>query len=328
MLRQKIVSQYMVKKGFILVVLLLVLGPVNKILYAQELGSLNDSMKIIAPLIRNAPTDPERYFVNDLFIKLLDEALSIDWKMHHVWQEMEGVSILTSPDKRCRIFTWFIPLSSGNYVYQGVIQSYNERQKRYTAHWLVDQSEKITQPEHALLDANNWFGALYYELIPVSTSSNTYYTLLGWDGHDNLSRRKLIEILSFRSNGIPVFGYHLFRQKNQKNRRIIFEYSAKTSMALRYDRQAYTERFRKKGKGIVEKQHFEEMIVFDRLMPMHPSMEGQFAFYVPETNIVDGYIFQNGRWNFIPNIDARNPAPKKRKPITNPSGFQLFPPKQ
>ena len=63
------------------------------------------------------------------------------------------------------------------------------------------------------------------------------------------------------------------------------------------------------------------MIVFDRLAPIDErngntmaDFTGQYQFYVPETNIVDAFVFDNGRWVLTKDIDARNPqTPKKKK---------------
>lgn len=294
-------------------------------LVSQDMMMLQDSMRSLAPQIRYSPTDPERFASNDLFMKVLDDALAMDHKMKHNWDSIEGISILSSPDKRCRIFSWFVPLTDGTYQYFGVIQSFDNRHGRYNSHWLQDHSSQITQPEQALLNADNWFGAMYYEMIPVESGQTTYYTLLGWDGNDNISRRRIIEVLTLRSNGSPVFGYYLFRHKGQKNRRVIMEYSGQSQMMLKFDKQTYIQKIRQKGKGLVEKPITKDMIVFDRLIPMHPSMEGQFAFYVPETNIVDAYVFENGRWNYVANIDARNPVRRDKKAPSRPTRLELLP---
>jgi len=67
------------------------------------------------------------------------------------------------------------------------------------------------------------------------------------------------------------------------------------------------------------------MIIFDRLSPIDPrtskysaNLEGQFQFYVPESNIYDAFIFENGRWNFVKDVDARNPKPEKKKKLAPP----------
>jgi hypothetical protein len=93
---------------------------------------------------------------------------------------------------------------------------------------------------------------------------------------------------------------------------------------MQIDKQTYIQRSGKKAKTRRE-AHPKDMIVFDRLIPMHPSMEGQFAFYVPETNIVDAYVFENGRWNYVANIDARNPVRRDKKAPPRPTRLELLP---
>jgi hypothetical protein len=55
-----------------------------------------------------------------------------------------------------------------------------------------------------------WYGALYYEVIPVKKGGRTLYTLLGWKGYSKAETRKVIEMLSFKGGkprfGAPVFG--------------------------------------------------------------------------------------------------------------------------
>lgn len=67
------------------------------------------------------------------------------------------------------------------------------------------------------------------------------------------------------------------------------------------------------------------MIVFDRLSPIDTrtskyaaNLDGQYQFYVPESNVFDGFIFENGKWYFVKDIDARNPKPKNKKKIPPP----------
>lgn len=58
----------------------------------------------------------------------------------------------------------------------------------------------------------------------------------------------------------------------------------------------------------------EEMIIFDRLVPMDTILEGQYQFYVPEGNIVDALRFSGGKWRYTDDIDARN----RPQPFDNP----------
>jgi hypothetical protein len=176
------------------------------------------------------------------------------------------------------------------------------------------------------LSAENWFGALYYEIIPLKSRGRTYYTLLGWDGNHPQVNRKLIEVLHFKGGDSPAFGHYLFRGMPGRQRRILFEYAGRASMTLRYDTQAFIRKERKRNRRVVEKEVFRPMIVFDRLAPLNPSLEGNPAFLVPEGHIQDAFVEENGRWQLIRDVDARNqPQDKKARPPAPPQQG-LFPP--
>jgi len=294
---------------------------------SQELRTLEDSMRVIHSRVTGASTQPERLQANEQFMNLMDEALRIDRKMEYPFDSLQGISRLVAPDKRFRLLSWFVPHQDGTFSYYGLIQSLNRRTKRYEVHWLQDRSGEIPNPETALLSADNWYGALYYELIPVVERGRTYYTLLGWDGNNPSVRRKLIEVMTLHENGLPSFGYYLFRNKTARERRVIFEYSSRASMTLRYDVQEYRELIRKKGRKTRSRPVVSDMIVFDRLVNIQPTLAPEAEFMVPETNVFDAYVFRNGRWTLYRDIDARNPEPTDPSTDRKPLEKGLLPPK-
>jgi len=135
--------------------------------------------------------------------------------------------------------------------------------------------------------------------------------------------------LRFKSSGTPVFGAFLFKRYNKKKtKRVILEYSATVMVSLKYDDQAFYIRKNTRNKKKKLKRINERMLVFDRLMPMDPNLEGQYEYYVPETNIFDGFVFHNGKWIFIKDVDARNPDDKSKKKQFSKPEYDLFPPKE
>jgi hypothetical protein len=197
------------------------------------------------------------------------------------------------------------------------MQAFNNKKKSYDFFKLTDKSSEMIAAEFQTCDINNWFGALYYKVIHTQNEDMDYYTLLGWNGNNGFSYKKIIEVLTFRAGNRPILGLAIFRKNKEKYKRMIFEYSAKAIMSLKYDDQQYQERIRLKKPS--KTKHFKvntiktQMIVFDRLTPLSPNLEGQKQFYVPETNIFDAFIFENGKWNFHEDVDARNPL----KPANN-----------
>lgn len=293
---------------------------------AQEISTLEDSLISLHTQVLGSRTEPERFLANERFIEVLDQALALDRKMKYPFDSLKTVSILMPDDRSFRIFSWYVRLQSGEYTYYGLIQRYSEKSGRFESFWLTDLSEKIPRPEEAVLDAEHWYGALYYDIIQKGRDQSAYYTLLGWDGNSPVMKRRIVEVLTFRQNGSPVFGYPIFRNFNRKARRMIFEHSARAGMTLRYETQGYILKERNpRTRRVKTKEVLEEMIVFDRLIPLETLLQGQHEFYVPESNVFDALVWRNGRWELIKDIDARNPPPSSQKEAPKSPQQGLFP---
>ncbi len=243
--------------------------------------------------------------VYDFFLEILEKEGSFEYP----FDSLETISVLKSPDERFRIITWYVPLTDGSFNYFGFFQVRDDRNDRCRVYELIDRSEEINDLEYKKLDHKNWFGAYYYELIHNQYDGKDYYTLLGWRGNSPVIRQRVIESLRVSPGGEPFFGKQVFQYKDNLNKRIVFSYSARVSMALNYDRLFI------EYNGGLEK-HPARLIIFDRLVPMNEYLEGHYQFYAPEGNVFDGFVFEKGRWVFIPDVDARispreMPEPKK-----------------
>lgn len=252
--------------------------------------------------VAEAPTDNERYLASEEAVQLLAEALEEEDSEEWRWQLPSYVSVLTSPDKLFRIFTWAVVRDNGEFECFGAVQFYNEKEEYYEHLLLHDKSEEIMNREESVLSADQWLGAVYQDIIQTTSGSHTYYTLLGWNGVDNLTERKIIEPVYIR-NGVPQFGAPLFRRMRNQ-RRVVLEYSNNAVVNLSYETQYVqeVERKREKVKGTnryqtVEKvkEHKEQMIIFDEVEPQVPGMEGLFQYYVPSGTEL-AYAFVDGKW--------------------------------
>jgi hypothetical protein len=325
----------------------------------NEFREFEDSLSALAEVVYKGETEIDKYAANEIFLTLFADALSLNNSFRYPFDSLRYISIITSPDKRFRIITWMIMKDDGSYEYFGFIQSFSRRKNDYEAYPLTDMSETMDSPESKVLDHKNWYGAVYYDIILTRDGGNRYYTLLGWDGNSPLIRRKVIEVLTLRSNGMPRFGQSLFRYGQPHLKRVFFEYSSLSTMNLRFEKQHYIvkkdrlfakdkkkrpsyQKRRKKNslisritggrripgesnpssrgerKSYREVRKGEDMIIFDNLIPMDPSLEGQRQFYVPEGNVVNAFRFTGGKWRLVEDIDARNPQHIYDKPRKRP----------
>lgn len=278
-------------------------------------------------LTASAPTDNERYLASEQAVGELSAALEEEASEHWKWQLPKVASVLTSPDGLLRIFTWAVVRDNGEFECFGAIQYYNEREEEYQYSLLNDKSEEIMNREESVLSPENWFGAVYQELIQTSHGGKTFYTLLGWNGVDNLTERKIIEPVVLRG-GVPQFGAPLFRRERNL-RRVVLEYRNDAMVSLCYEDQFVeeVERERVKVKGTnrhrtIEKRkyHKEKMIIFDEVEPQVQGMEGLFQYYIP-SGLELAYAFIDGKW------ELRNGAQGRLKDKKLNKAFEPLPKK-
>lgn len=260
----------------------------------EDFIKAEDSLKKLGGLILNGENDFIKYAANEKFLTLLESTLLKENSFEYPFDSLIMIARLVSSDNKFRIFNWNLKKADNTYEYFGIIQVWNEKQKKYYIFPLTDNSDKITKSETQTLDCQNWYGAHYYKIIYNKSGGKKYYTLLGWDGNDLLTQKKIIDVLTFNSGDKPLFGASIFKYNKKTQKRVIFEYSATTSMSLKYDKQY-----------MLHGKRPRKMIVFDRLAPSDPNLEGQYQFYFPETNIFDAFIFRMGKWAMLKDIDAR-----------------------
>jgi hypothetical protein len=248
----------------------------------KQLNFFQDSLKHLGSRFINDEIDVQRKSANYTFIKTLVSALKIPNSFFFPFDSLKAISILNSPDKRFRIFSWHIINNDGSYRFYGAIQMNTRGSLKIYP--LEDYSPLLKNPEDSVTDNSKWYGAQYYQIIPVN-GANPYYVLLGWKGNTIKSTKKVIDVISFKDDK-PLLGLPVFDQKGKSRKRVIFEYTRQASMLLRY----------------VPDQH---LIVFDNLAPPDKKSKDKPETYGPDLSY-DGYRLKNGRWEYVDNLDMRN----------------------
>jgi len=251
----------------------------------KSLSMFEDSLIKLSNKTLNIDNKEQKLAANGQFVKTLVEALKIKNAFNFGFDSLKNISIIKSPDQSFRILSWYLPLNDGSYRFYGAIQM-NTNGGDLKLYPLLDQTENITDANQ-ITDNQKWYGARYYEIIPVTAAGRLpYYVLLGWKGNTAVTTKKVIEILSFDKGkavfGAPVFDGPLLKGKN----RIIFEYNKQNAMTLKTDKNA-------------------GMIVYDHLAPYEPSMTGHFEYYGSDLSF-DGFKMIAGRLRLQENIELRN----------------------
>jgi hypothetical protein len=225
--------------------------------------------------LRAAKNDDDIETLNLDFKNEMLSFLKLEGAFTYPISKLKTIALLDSPDKLVRIINWNLEYSDMSYSYCGFVMRWDEDKEELKITELIDKVDPYTAKPTGVIDAKNWYGALYYKIIPIEYNGKIEYTLLGWDGGTTGSNFKIIDVLTFSGNNVK-FGSPVFIKKKEVLKRVVFEYSDKSSMSLKYED--------KYGR-----------IVFDHLSPESPTLAGVYSFYVPDFSY-DAFLWENESW--------------------------------
>jgi len=253
----------------------------------KYINAIQDTLRPLSKIILDINKKEEDRVLANIQLKLvLQRCLEKEGAERLVFDSLPAIARLLPEDKSFVMFNWELPHSDGTYSYFAFVLHKIKGEKKYRLTELTDASSYIKRPETAILKANQWFGAHYYKIITVKSKGKYFYCLLGADWNDRLSKKKLLEVMSFEPDGSIKFGAPIINYNKQTLNRLIFEYSSKVSMAFNYDEKS-------------------KRIIFDHLSPIEKELKGQYQFYAPDLSY-DALKFKKGKWQHKENIDARN----------------------
>ena len=252
---------------------------------SNSLKIVEDSLNYYFTMLVHEQDDSRKIELNQNIVRLFNETLKDISSFNYPFNSLKNVGIINSDDGKLRIITWNLPYNDRTHKYFGFVQ-HKKSKRSYAYYELNDISDHIKKPDFVVLDNKNWYGALYYKIITNKTKGNVFYTLLGADLNNLLTKKKIIEILCFDKDEKLIFGKPVFKNSSKPVSRMIFEFNGQSNMTLTYDKS-------------------KEMIIFDHLSPSKPSLEGQYEFYGPDFSY-DGLKFEHGIWNSYTDIDVRD----------------------
>lgn len=269
-----------------LLLLFLVLLETSNLFSQTNLVDSEQAIKCVFDRLLLAKSDSLKLSICKEIEKDFEDLLVQEESFDYPFLELTKMGKLTSPDRKFRIFNWNCVLDDGSYRYFGLLQI--KQKKSIQIEILADSVLGIDMFHRYSI--SNWPGALYYKIIPFKMKGINSYLLLGWDGNNFETNKKIIEVFSFDDKGEVTFGMPLISWKGKIINRVVFEYAKQAQMIIQYHEK-------------------EKMIVFDHLAPSLPNYQNQFEYYGPDFSY-DALEYQKGKWVLIENIDVRN---KKEK---------------
>jgi len=271
----------------ILLIFLIISNNISAQKVSKELISeYEDTLKIMAHIIMNGENENVKIKANNNFKITLKEVLEYERSFNYPFDSLKTISIKRSSDNNLRIFTWILKKDNGSYEYFGFIHYKNKSKKRYEVFTLNDKSDNIRRPENEQLDNDNWYGALYYDIIYIKKKGRKYYTLLGWDGNNDVSTKKIIDVMYISGKNKIKFGASIFKAGKNTTKRFIIEYNSTSTISVNYNKE-------------------DKRILFDNLIPMRKDLQGLYEYYVPD-GTYNALEYKNGKWILKDNVTAYN----------------------
>lgn len=233
--------------------------------------------------LKLASNDSLRQSISQDIMDNLKKSLKKKGSFTYPFNEIVNLGKVTSTDDQLRIFSWNYTLENGAYRYFALLQKRDGRKVRLME---LHQNLKVEESMMTKLSANQWLGALYYQIVPFKHNKKNLYLLLGWDGNKDRTSKKVIETIGFSKTGEVELGLPVINWRGKRLSRVIFEYSKQVQMKLKYHERA-------------------NCIVFDHLSPSESRYVNQFEYYGPDFSY-DALEFKNGIWNLVEEFDVKS----------------------
>ena len=230
--------------------------------------------------------DATRLMINDSIKTIVDKIVEIDSIFDFNYTNVRFLGQITSTDSIIKIVSWNLNLRNEPSKYFCYLIKKNEPDEQNTIYKLTANYSEADISRDTIYTAENWYGALYYELRPFIINGVKHWITIGINYSNPLITKKMIDVISFNNDGTIEFGAPVFSlSENELIKREIFEYSADARMTVRF--------------------FDDNTIVFDHLVPFAPELAGKREFYGPDFSY-DAFVFENGIWNLQLDVDVRN----------------------
>lgn len=176
-----------------------------------------------------APSDSVRSILNDSICHQFSTTLRNDSSFQYAFDSLAYLGKIYSTDHKLRIYSWNYISDAGDYRFFSYFQFATKQLIQ-----LVQNRPCYLPDENRIITANNWYGALYYNAIPINRGNQTQYILLGWSHLSESENFKIIDVLSVKDSTIE-FGTPIFTADSKNKLRVTLPYSSAHSLALQYD---------------------------------------------------------------------------------------------
>ena len=252
-------------------------------LYSQHKNEELKRIEVLFDKLFYAKNDSVKLDINRIIIKELKAYTKDEHDFLSDFKEIKNLSVIKSDDDYIYILSWAVQFSKKKLQYFGFLKFYNRNRGEYYVDEMLDNLDVKGNFQNKKVVPEAWYGALYYKIITIKYKGERHYVLLGWDGNDDFTNKKLIDILYLEDDDTPIFGKEIIEYEGQTISRLVFEYGERVSMSLSYDEKS-------------------KQIIWDHLSPSKQELKGHYEYYGPDLSF-DALLFDKGIWKYIPDIE-------------------------
>ncbi len=279
----------------------------------QDIKDPLSELAVTGRTILEHPEYEKRKAANELFLNTLQPYLATEEGFDDPLAEVTNMMRLELGED-VRIYTWQMPDSSFEYKRFGLVAA--KSKKGIVVTRLSDNGKHIDEAQFRQLKPDDWYGAIYYEAIPVEKGKEQLYTLLGFAPGSTLNQ-KIVDVVEIDQRGRPRFGARIFKIDEFMDRtlrkppmRLILSYNADYAASVRWNED-------------------EEMIIMDHLAPPDAKLKGVYQMYGPDMSY-DGLVWDDDWWSLTKEVkfNTRQEVPivPPDKPVDLPPGRNSSPP--
>jgi hypothetical protein len=244
--------------------------------------------------LRGSKDNFEKEANNKLFKESFLKVLSAPEGFSYPFEKLKTVGVIDSPDKQIRIVNWNVEQDDLSQKYTCYVLFKQKRKEGHEIVELKDISFGMPSQPDGILTADQWYGALYYRIIPIDKGSRTLYTVLAWDYFSDMSQMKMVDVMYISGNTVKL-GSPIFKIGKETYNRVYFEHSKKATMYLNYEAD-------------------RNRIMMDHLSPESPSMKDFKSFYVPDLSY-DAFVLDGSKWYLQEDVIGVNPESTEKKQV-------------
>ena len=209
---------------------------------------------------------------------------------------LKFISSLYPQDSSFVLLSWQYPNGDSYYHNGGAVYFSSGKSV-----WLKPAWEDVNKALYRSLSPEQWYGAIYFQMLESECPQKNCYTLLGYRHGTKNTKSKLVDVICINDEAI-TFGkpFLRFQEENgkvDKRNRHVINYSASANCVLNYN-------------------PMESLIQFDHVVSL-PGHKGELL-RVPDGSY-EAFECSQGGWRYVEKlkVEILESAPRE-KPVINP----------